>query len=224
MGLPGVGRGSSSARTAAPRHCWLCHVHHAMNANFPGSSRRESASKGQCDAQRGLPPVTAMIAELIATIEMPATRPAKRAMRWSFAVYARAELMKVLPEPGSIDPVRAQPVVRSARVRGGCPAHGGRVRPAACSFCMSLRSAWSLHIQIRPSSAPGSAKCNRASWRGCVSYFTLATFSGRVAATRPREGPRVRSPPSPYQSQAILRVLRPRSQPVCTPKHHFAPL
>ena len=147
MGLPGVGRGSSSARTAAPRHCWLCHVHHAMNANFPGSSRRESASKGQCDAQRGLPPVTAMIAELIATIEMPATRPAKRAMRWSFAVYARAELMKVLPEPGSIDPVRAQPVVRSARVRGGCPAHGGRVRPAACSFCINLRPAWSPTIQ-----------------------------------------------------------------------------
>ena len=120
---------------------------HAMNANFPGSPRRESASKGQCDAQRGLPPVTAMIAELIATIEMPATRPAKRAMRWSFAVYARAELMKVLPEPGSIDPVRAQPVVRSARVRGGCPAHGGRVRPAACSFCINLRPAWSPTIQ-----------------------------------------------------------------------------
>jgi hypothetical protein len=38
------------------------------------------------------------IAKLIAMIEMPATRPAKRVMRRSFAAYASAELMKVLPE------------------------------------------------------------------------------------------------------------------------------
>jgi hypothetical protein len=115
-------------------------------------------------------------------------RPTKRAMRRFYAVYASAEMMKVLPEPGRNDPMRAKSVVRSAQARGGCPAHAGRVRPAACSFCMSLRSAWSLHIQIRPSSAPGSAICNRARWRGCVSYFTLAAFSGRAAAPRPREG------------------------------------
>ena len=103
-------------------------------------------------------------------------RPAKRAMRRFYAVYASAEMMKVLPEPGRNDPMRAKSVVRSAQARGGCPAHAGRVRPAACSFCMSLRSAWSLHIQIRPSSASGSAICNGARWRGSVSYFTLAAF------------------------------------------------
>src|SRR6516162_2868198 len=101
-------------------------------------------------------------------------------------------MMKVLPDPGCNDPVRAQSVVRSSQARGGSPAHAGRVRPAACSLCMGLRSAWSLHIQIRPSSTSGSGTCNRARWRGCVSYFTLATFSGRAAATRPREGPMVR--------------------------------
>ena len=99
-------------------------------------------------------PVAAMIAELIAPIEMPATRLAKRAMRQSFAVYASAELMKVLPEPEA-SVRRAQPVVRSARARGGCPAHGGRVRPAACSFCISLRSAWSLHHSNMPELSPG---------------------------------------------------------------------
>ena len=128
-------------------------------------------------------------------------RPAKRAMRRFYAVYASAEMMKVLPEPGRNDPMRAKSVVRSAQARGGCPAHAGRVRPAACSFCMSLRSAWSLHIQIRPSSAPGSAICNGGRWRGCVSYFTLATFSGRAAATRPREGPMVRIHLPPAASQ-----------------------
>src|SRR5215469_15203312 len=89
----------------------------------------------------------------VATIDMPATRPGKQAMRRSSAAYTSAELMKVLPEPGSIDPVRAQSVVRSARARGGCPAHAGRVRPAACSFCINLRPAWSLHHSMRPSSA-----------------------------------------------------------------------
>src|SRR6516164_4223103 len=97
-------------------------------------------------------------------------------MRRFYAVYASAEMMKVLPEPGRNDPVRAKSVVRSAQARGGCPAHADRVRPAACSSCMSLRSAWSLHIQIRPSSASGSAICNGARWRGSVSYFTLAAF------------------------------------------------
>ena len=125
----------------------MCHVRHAVSANFPGSSRRQIASRGRCDAQRGLPAGCRMIAELIAMIEMPATRPAKRAMRRSFAEYASAELMTVLPEPGSIDPVRAQSVVRSARARVGCPAHAGRVRPAACSFCINLRPAWSPTIQ-----------------------------------------------------------------------------
>ena len=96
----------------------LCLVRHAVNANFPGSSRRQIASRGRCDAQRGLPAGCRMIAELIAMIEMPATRPAKRAMRRSFAVYASAELMKVLPEPKA-SVRRAQPVVRSARARGG---------------------------------------------------------------------------------------------------------
>ena len=58
------------------------------------------------------------VAAMIAPIEGPATRPAKRAMRQSFAVYASAELMKVLPEPEA-SVRRAQPVVRSARARGG---------------------------------------------------------------------------------------------------------
>jgi len=146
-------------------------------------------------------------------------------MRRFYAVYASAEMMKVLPEPGCNDPVRAQSVVRSSQARGGSPAHAGRVRPAACSLCMGLRSAWSLHIQIRPSSASGSGICNRARWRGCVSYFTLATFSGRAAATRPREGPMVRIhlPPAASQqrtarqrsaasSERLLRALRNRSR------------
>ena len=130
---------------------------------------------------------------------------AKRAMRRFYAVYASAEMMKVLPEPGCNDPVRAQSVVRSSQARGGSPAHAGRVRPAACSLCMGLRSAWSLHIQIRPSSASGSGICNRARWRGCVSYFTLATFSGRAAATRPREGPMVRIHLPPAESRLQTR-------------------
>ena len=136
-------------------------------------------------------------------------RPAKQAMRRFYAVYASAEMMKVLPEPGCNDPVRAQSVVRSSQARGGSPAHAGRVRPAACSLCMGLRSAWSLHIQIRPSSDSGSGICNRARWRGCVSYFTLATFSGRAAATRPREGPMVRIHLPPAASQQ--RTARQRS-------------
>ena len=41
------------------------------------------------------------------------------------------------------------------------------------------------HRAQLPCRLPGSAMCNRASWRGCVSYFTLATFSGLAAATRP---------------------------------------
>ena len=89
----------------------------------------------------------------VAPIDMPAARPAKQAMRRSSQAYASAELMKVLAEPGSFDPVRAQSVVRSARARGGCPGHAGRVRPAAYSFCINLRPAWSLHHSIRPSSA-----------------------------------------------------------------------
>jgi hypothetical protein len=49
---------------------------------------------------------------------------------------------------------RVVAVVRSTRARGGCPAHGGRVRPAACSFSISLRSAWSLHHSNTPELNP----------------------------------------------------------------------
>ena len=39
-----------------------------------------------------------------------------------------------------------------------------------------------------------------------MSYFTLATFSGRAAATRPREGPMVRIRLPPAVSQANFRI------------------
>ena len=143
--------------------------------------------EGRCSAGAGAAPSRASRPTIPPTL-WTSQRPAKRAMRRFYAVYASAEMMKVLPEPGRNDPMRAKSVVRSAQARGGCPAHADRVRPAACSSCMSLRSAWSLRIQIRPSSASGSAICNGARWRGCVSYFTLAAFSGRAAAPRSREG------------------------------------
>jgi hypothetical protein len=41
-----------------------------------------------------------------------------------------------------------------------------------------------------------------------VNYFTLATFSGRAAATRPREGPMVRIHLPPAVSQLRTKVLR----------------
>src|SRR5262245_36904292 len=73
-------------------------------------------------------------------------------MQRSSAAYASAELMKVLPEPGSIRS-GARTISRSiCSSVGGCPAHAGRVRPAAFSICLNLRPAWSLHHSMRPSS------------------------------------------------------------------------
>ena len=62
--------------------------------------------------------------------------------------------------------MRAEPVIRSARARGGCRAHAGRVRPAACSFRISVRSAWSLHHSDTPELSLGNAICNRAEVEG----------------------------------------------------------
>jgi len=49
-------------------------------------------------------------------------------------------------------------------------------------------------------------------WRGYAIYFTLATFSGRAAAS-PRERPmvRIRLPPAPSQERTDARGLRTRS-------------
>jgi hypothetical protein len=45
-------------------------------------------------------------------------------------------------------------------------------------------------------------------WRGFASYFTLATFSGRAAAS-PREGPmvRIRLPPATSQQRTVREAL-----------------
>jgi hypothetical protein len=102
-----------------------------------------------------------------------------RAMRRLFVVYAKAELMKVSHEPKSSVRHAAQAVVRSARARGGCRAHVGRLQPLARSFCTCLR------LEHAPSTArihPNPARIklirNLPSSRGCVSYFTLAIFFG----------------------------------------------
>jgi len=116
---------------------------------------------------------------------------AKRAMRRFYAVYASAEMMKILPEPGRNDPVRAQSVVRPAQARGGSPAHAGRVRPRGVLLCISLHGRST--IQIHPSSTLSSTICNRARWWGCVSCFTQATFSRSSSGDPSREGPTFKS-------------------------------
>ena len=49
-----------------------------------------------------------------------------------------------------------------------------------------------------------------------MSYFTLATFSGRATATRRREGPMVRIRLPPGESHANHQFLPPGKEPMLT--------
>jgi hypothetical protein len=108
--------------------------------------------------------------------------------------------------------VRAEPVIRSARARGGCRAHAGRVRPAACSFRISVRSAWSLHHSDTPELSLGNAICNRAEVEGmCELLHTSDVFWPSSGDPPPRgtDG----SNPSPSSGESVANSVFPKAGP-----------
>ncbi len=115
-----------------------------------------------------------------------AQRPANRAMQRSFPVYANAEMMKFCLSRKHRSGA-AQPVVRSARDRGGCRAHAGRVRPAVCSFCIGLHSAWSLHHSNTPELSPGCRRIYSCQVDGmCELLHTPRRFRSSSGDPSPR--------------------------------------